>query len=668
MVNKKKSIFAMIMVALCFVFISACSSESKMEETFDSFKEKFVNQDYEGVYELLSADSQERISKEDFVTRYANVYGGIGASNINIERGELDSETDTFSFTLTMDTSAGEVSFDDFQLPLVEEEGEYKIVWGESLIFPSMIEGDKVRVTSESSTRGSILDRDGNVLAKDGTLSTVGIHPSVFDASNREEKITEIAETLDISESVITEKLDANANPDHFVAIVNILPDDEKLESLVGRDAEGILINNTSSRVYVNSQAFGRLLGFVGSITAEELEANEGKGYTNSSIIGKAGLEQVHEATLRGIDGVEIYIERDGANFETIAKKEAQDGEDIQLSIDSELQEKIYSEMNGEKGSASAVDPTTGEILALVSSPSYNANRFTTYVTRTEQKAREANNFADEKNRFSKLYSPGSTFKLITAAAGLEKGTLDPDEELSIDGRSWQKDSTWGNYSITRVNSQSSVNLNTAMKYSDNIYFARAALDMGSDALIEGAKKFGIGEELNVGFPMNTSQMSNAGTIENDILLADSGYGQGEIMVTSLNMALAYSSLSNDGNIMMPSLIMTDNQEATVWKESAISSDHLSILQDACLAVVDEEGGTAYSSRISGLRIAGKTGTAEIKASQDDEDGSENGWFVATDLDSSKISIAMVIEGVEGRGGSGVVTPKVMSIMEKYLK
>jgi penicillin-binding protein len=399
------------------------------------------------------------------------------------------------------------------------------------------------------------------------------------------------------------------------------------------------------------------------------LEKNKEKeGYSSSSLIGKAGLEQVYEDTLRGIDGAEIYVERDEEKVETIAKQEPKHGQDIKLSIDSDLQTKIYDEMNGWKGSAAAVNPKTGEVLALVSSPSYNSNRYTTYVTREEQQIREESNFADEANRFSKLYSPGSVFKLITAATGLEKGTIDPEKQIAINGRSWQKDSSWGNYSITRVNDQTSVNLKSAVKYSDNIYFAMSTLDLGSDDFIISAKRFGIGVELKIGYPLSNSQISNDGRIGSEILLADSGYGQGEIMVTSLNMALAYSALSNDGDIMAPSLVQTEDQKVEVWKEAAISSKHLSTLQSAFAAVIHEEGGTATAAKISGVRLAGKTGTAEIKVSQDDEDGSENGWFIASDLDSSKLTLAIVLEDVKEKGGSSAAIPIGKNTLSDYLK
>ena len=653
-------------VAFCALLLTGCSSDAE-KLLFESFEEKLVNEDYEGLYLLLSSESQQAITKEDFITRYTNIYSGIKACNIDLEMGEIDTENKVIPFSLTMNTVAGEVNRSDFELPFIKEDKELKVIWSESLIFPMMESGDKVRVSTQTANRGSILDRNGEALASDGTLVTVGIHPAIFDEENRDNKIKELANILDISEETITKKLAANSNPDYFVPIVDLLPDSPKLTLLENRRKEGILTQSKQGRIYKNDEAFGRLLGYIRPISEEELKADEEGIYTTASMVGKAGLEQVYEKTLRGINGIEIYIERDGTKIETLALKEAQHGEDIKLSIDSHLQTIVYEKMNGEKGSATAVDPTTGDILALVSSPSYNSNWFTTYMTKSEQQHREDIEFADEKNRFATLYSPGSTFKLITAATGLENGTLDPNEVKTINGTQWQKDSSWGNYNIRRINSHANVALKEAIKYSDNIYFAMNALEMGSDTLIKGAEQFTIGTDLTIGYPIKESQISNNGTLNRDILLADTGYGQGEIMVSTLNMALAYSALSNNGNIMNPTLILTDDHQASVLKESVISAQNLQILQDAFSAVVEDSDGTGHLAKIDGIKLAGKTGTAEIKSSQG-ETGSENGWFVATDLDSSKISIAIVVEDVqEGLGTLGVVS-MVKEVLVDYLR
>lgn len=660
-------LFSLLIIIVISV---SCSKINKYEETFNTFKEKWIDNDFSGMYSMLTENSKKYIDEETFVNRYTNIYSAINLKDLEIEISDdiiKNEDYYTVPFSLKGNTIAGELNISDYKVKIYKVDKEYFINWDESLLFPNMIEGDKVYVRTFSHTRGKILDRNDNILAEDGTISVVGIHPSKFDSENRDAKITELANTLDISEDTIINKLNANSNPEYFVPIVDILSSDEKLTTLVNRNDEGIIINQKTSRVYNGGEAFGRLIGYVGPITAEELESKSDKGYTQTSLIGKAGIEQVYEDTLRGEDGAEIYLSRNNEEV-SILKKEVVNGTDIKLTIDSTLQTNSYAQLNGEKGAVTAVDPKTGEVLALVSAPSYDSNMFTTYVTKTKAAEREANNYTDEINRFSKTYAPGSTMKLITASIGLNTGILNADEPITIDNKSWQKDSSWGNYFITRVNNITTpITLREAAKYSDNIYFAQLALNIGSENLINGIKGFGIGEELTFEYPMTNSSISNNGNLDSEILLADTGYGQGELMVTPLNMALAYSALANDGNIMNPRLVLTSDSSATIWKESAIKSEHLPTLIEDFSAMINDADGSAHLAQIDGFNIAAKTGTAEIKVSQDDTTGTENGWFVAVDTTTSKLAFAMIIEDVKDRGGSSIPIPKVKAIMEEYL-
>ncbi|WP_066889637.1 penicillin-binding transpeptidase domain-containing protein [Clostridium nigeriense] len=671
--NTKKPLKLLILLtlSLCFILISTgCTSMNKAEKTFNTFTEKWANADYLGMYEMLTNDSKEYISEEDFVSRYTNIFTAIGANNLSFEvNGEKgkDDGIITIPFNLNMTAITGDLKLNDYKLSLIKEDKDYKVKWDESLIFPNMIKDDKVRVSVTQAKRGSILDKDGRVLASDGDISTVGIYPANFNESNVESKVKELANVLDISEENITNKLNANTNPEHFIPLVDILNTDPKLNSLHSRDSEGIIIKSKLGRIYTGGEAFGRLIGYIGSITAEELENFKDKGYNDTSLIGKAGLEQVYEDTLRGEDAAEIYLER-GMDKIIIANKDVKNGSDITLSIDSDLQKKIYSEMTGEKGAATAVNPKTGEVLAMVSAPSYDSNTFTTYISKTQKAKWEETNNADEINRFNKTYSPGSTMKLLTSIIGLENGIIDPKEAKDIKGLTWQKDTSWGDYKVTRViDPNKSVTLKDAVNFSDNIYYAQVALDLGSEKFIKGLKNFGIGEDLTFEYPMETSQISNDGEINRDILLADTGYGQGEVMVTPLHVALFYSSLANEGNIMQPRLVVSENFEAKVWKEGLISKNNLPTLIDAFTAVINDAGATISDGAVPGHRVAGKSGSAEIKQSQDDTTGTENGWFVSVDPDSAKISLAMMIEDVKGRGSSHVTVPKVRNVMDYYL-
>ncbi|SHH73451.1 penicillin-binding protein [Clostridium collagenovorans DSM 3089] len=666
----KKTILGFMMIILISLFTVGCSKTDKVQNAFNEYKDKWIAKDFKSMYAMLSTESKAYITEEKFVERYNNIYDAIEANNIAIENnGEVEKaeNENVLPFKLSMDTVAGSIDLQDYKVKIIKEDKEYKIKWDESLIFPKMIPNDKVRVDDKEASRGKILDRNNKELAVDGELSIIGIHPVVFDKENKEEKIKEMAETLDISVETIESKLNNNSNPDHFVPIVDILSNDEKTKKLSGRVDEGILIKTKKSRIYSDSEALGALVGYIGPVTEEELQQNSGKGYGLHSLIGKAGIEKVYEDTLKGKNGAKIYIER-GSESIPIAERELENGKDVKLSIDSELQAKVYAEMNGDKGAATAVDPKTGEVLAMVTSPSYNSNVFTTYITKAQSQKWEGNKKADMENRFNDVYSPGSVMKLITATAGLDNGIIDMTGTKDIKGISWQKDTSWGGYSVTRVTDPGRpINLRDAVKYSDNIYFAQVALELGSEKYIETAKKFGIGDKLEFDYPMDNSQISNDGKLDKEILLADTAYGQGEVMVSPLEVALAYSALGNKGNIMNPRLVLSENPEAKVLKEKTISEANLSNLVEAFSAPIKDADGTAAGAKINGVNLAGKTGTAEIKSSQSDENGKEDAWFVALDTDDSKIVLSMIIEDVKNRGGSSVVIPKVKNSIEYYL-
>lgn len=665
---KKLSLFiGTIIIGLAM--LTGCSKKDEIKDAFNVYKDAWIKQDFKSMYNMLSVDSKAYIAEEKFLERYTNVYSAMEANNMEIQIvGEKDRDKKSLEipFTMTMNTIAGKVELKDFKATLVKEDDGYKIKWNESLILPQMQQAeDKVGVDDYYAKRGSILDRNGNFLAQDDIVKSVGIHPSKFE-NEKAAKIKSIATILDISESYIEDQLAANTNPEHFVPIVSVLQSDsEKLNKLSG--IEGVQINDKNSRVYTGGEAIGNLVGYVGAITAEELENNKDKGYSETSFIGKAGLEKVYEDRLRGQDGGEIYIKR-GEEKISIAKTEAKNGEDIKLSIDPELQAKIYSEMKGEKGAATAVAPKTGEVLAMVSSPSYDPNVFVTYTTKTLKAQWEKLNGEQFDNRFNNVYAPGSTMKLVTAAIGLDEDVINPEEAIDIKGLEWQKDSSWGGYKITRVKDPGkAINLREATKYSDNIYFGKVALNIGADAFINGAKNFGIGEELSFEYPMEASQISNDKTLNKEILLADTGYGQGEVLMSPLDVALAYSSLGNNGNIMQPRLNIGDNPEAKVWK-NAIKAEKVPAIVDAFSAVINDSDGAATTARVNGFNIAGKTGTAEIKKDQKDVSGKENGWFAAVNTDDSKIAISMIIEDVKDRGGSLIPTSMVKNVMEYYLK
>lgn len=650
------------------IFFMTKKSANKPEDALNAYVELLNSKDYEAMYNAISNDSKENISKEDFIARNKNIYEGIEAQNIEIEVSETSKDGDEASITYTtdMNTAAGDISFQNNIKTVKDKESkEYKLLWNYQAIFPELGDSDKVRITTKRATRGSILDRNKNALAKDGIAADVGIVPGKL--ANKDEAIKTIAEILEISPDIINNKLGASyVKDDMFVPIKVISANDARVKNLL--TIPGIMVNDKQSRIYPLGAIAAHLTGYVQSINAEELEARKGQNYNQNSVLGKAGLEKLYEEKLRGIDGAEIYItDKLGKKKSTIASREVKNGNDVIVTIDNSLQTLLYNQLEKDKGTSVAMNPNTGEVLALVSAPGYDPNDFVMGMSQEKWDSLNSDTNKPLYNRFQSNAVPGSAFKPITAAIGLDTKTLDANATKPISGLKWQKDSSWGDYFVTRVSDYGSeTNLLNAMVHSDNIYFAQAALDIGKDKFAEELKKLGFDENLPFEYGVSTSKFASDGAIKTDVQLADSGYGQGEILINPLHLASIYTMFLNGGNVLNPYLEYKDSIQAKIWKENAVSKDAADTVLNSLIQVVENPSGTGHEAYIDGLKIAGKTGTAEIKASQSDTTGTELGWFVAmtTNKGNNNLLVAVMAEDVKDRGGSHYVIPMVKKALQ----
>ena len=351
-----------------------------------------------------------------------------------------------------------------------------------------------------------------------------------------------------------------------------------------------------------------------------------------------------------------------------ILEKAAVSGENIKTTIDANLQSALYNQFAGDKSASAAINPKTGEVLALVSTPSYDANTFILGLSDEQWQSMNADPANPLLNRFEATYAPGSSFKPVTGSTGLQTGAFTADEDFGESGLVWQKDSSWGDFNITTLEEyRGPANLENALIYSDNIYFAKAALKIGGDRFAEALKKMGFGETLPFGLDMTASQISDSGAFDSEAQLAASGFGQGQVLVNPLHMASIYSAFVNDGSMVKPYIEYKDNAQAEYWKTQILTKEVSNTIRNDLIQVVESPAGTGHEAQIDGLSIAGKTGTAEIKTSQEDTSGTELGWFNAFTADSSSAQQLMVIsmvEDVKDRGGSHYVVPKVKTVFE----
>ena len=675
---------AAITVAVC---VAGMFKKEDVWKTPEELLVEYMNhipaQEYEQMYAMLHIEASGNVSQEDFIKRNSAIYEGIEIQNMAVEIIAYDEEQLTVTYQTSFDTVAGEISFEKSAFFLEGEDG-YKLVWDNSLIFPNLASTDKVRVLTTQANRGEILDRNGRVLAGKGTASSVGIVPGKLE--NREEAIAKIAELLETTPEVIEKKLSAQwVKDDSFVPIKTIprveeiellkvepdedvLKEKERHESLLA--IPGVMISDVEVREYPLGEAAAHLVGYVQSVTAEDLEEHAGEGYTANSVIGRSGMEGLFEKELKGQNGCRIYIvNSEGKEKEELACILVQHGQDIKLTIDASLQIALYEQFQEDKSCSVAMNPYTGEVLALVSTPSYDNNDFIMGLSSEQWTALNDDEDKPMYNRFRQVWCPGSTFKPVTAAVGLESGAIDPNEDYGNVGLSWQKDASWGSYYVTTLHAYEPVILENALIYSDNIYFAKAALKIGYEEMESSLTQLGFNAELPFEIKMAKSQYSNSESIETEIQLADSGYGQGQVLVNPLHLACIYSAFCNEGNIIKPYLVYQNEVSAEYWISGAFSSETASRVLEGTKKVVNDSHGTGYAAHRDDIVLAGKTGTAEIKASKDDTSGTELGWFAvftAEETVERPILIISMVEDVKGRGGSGYVVKKDSLVLEEW--
>lgn len=677
--KNKKIIFVVLIVIMLIltivgVIVYKNSTKIKPEDTLNSFISLINEQKYDEMYNLISENSKSKISQEDFITRNKNIYEGIDAVNINVEITDIKKEDGGTKITYneTMSTSAGDIAFSNIA-KLKKEDKEYKINWSSSMIFPELRDTDKVRISSISAKRGEILDRNGKKLASNDFILTVGIVPGKL-GENREENISKISELTGVSTDYIKTQISASyVKDDTFVPIKKISASNIELKEKL-LDIPGTMINKTEARVYPLGEETAHLIGYVQVINADELKENSGKGYNSNSLIGKSGLELAYEDTLRGIDGTEIYItDEKGNRLKTLSKQDKKDGTDVKLTIDSNLQSRLYNQMKEDKGFFVVMEPKTGELLACVSTPSYDSNDFVLGLTNSQWNELNNNESKPLYNRFLQSYCPGSTFKSITAAIGLTTGKLTNDTTFSYSGLKWQKDKSWGSDYITTLTAYNGAkNIKNALIHSDNIFFAQAAMQIGSKTFCENLDKLGFNEQIDFPLTLRKSQYSSKSdnTISTEKKLADSGYGQGDILVNPIHMASIYSAFVNEGNMIKPYIKYKETASTEYLKENVFTADAANTVKEGLIQVVENPEGTANDMKISGVTIAGKTGTAELKNSMDDNKSGTLGWFDCFTINNPSGKDMLIISMVENTqnnrdGGSHYLIKKIRNLFVK---
>lgn len=660
MKDKKKWIIGisacvLLMVSVFFVFNQGKSNEQVVTEYFELLKKK----NYKQMYQMLNPKTVYIPTQKYFVEKYKEFYEEIDAKNIQIKI--LDEQDNVIEYLIYIDTLAGRITYRN-KVGVKNEQ----IQFNKELIMDGYTDGCKIKITTYNpEKRGRILDRNGKVLAEDGKGYSVGL---VKGKLNGENDYGQIAQYLETDVETLQKKMNASwINDDSFVPIKTV--SEATKNDLINKNIlgiNGVKISTVSIRTYPYDKVASHIVGYVQNVNAEDLKKHKNEGYNSTSVIGRSGIEAAYEEKLRGITSgkIDLVDKNDKVIKELCHKEVKMSPQDITLTIDIDLQQSLYNEYQNDKSASVALNPKTGEVLALVSTPSYSNNDFVLGLSTDKWNA--LNNDVNQPlmSRYKQTYTPGSSMKPITAAIGLETKTIDPNKDLGAKDK-WQKDSSWGNYYVTTLHAPSPNNLKNAITYSDNVYFARSALNIGKDNLFKYYKNLKIGEKIPFELALNKSQYINKNQKVSDQLIADSGYGQGQILMNPLQLASIYSAFVNNGSIYQPHIVQGQTK---TWIKNIFSKETTKTIKEDLINAIADKNATGHAIYHDQVVLAGKTGTAEIKQSQSDTTGTELGWFTVMTTDEKQpILMTTVVEDVKNRGGSGYVVEHTKAPLDLYL-
>ncbi len=568
------------------------------------------------------------------------------------------------------------------------------------LLFLQVIEGaelrrlseiNSIRLKSVEAPRGLVYDTHGHLLVDNRPSYDLSV--IVKDAKPLAQTIQKLSGYAKIDEALLWERLE-QANGASAYKPVLLMPDIDR-DTLAAIEANrwdlpGIVVNVSPRRDYIFSPSSAHILGYMGEISVDELKRKGHDDRRTGDFIGKYGIEREREHWLRGNrGGQQVEVNATGQIVRVLSTVAATPGHNIVLSIDQALQQTAETLLGEHAGAAVAVEPATGQILAMASSPSFDQNAFITgmshevWNTLISDPRRPLENKAIQAE-----YPPASTYKIISAAAGLEEGVIDENTTVFCPGflkfgnrtyRCWKR---WGH---------GEVSLLKAMSESCDVYFYKVGQELGVDRLAWYAKAFGLGEPTGVDLAHEAAGLVpsahwkkrrigeswHAGETLSVVI------GQSFNLVTPLQMAMVVAAVGNGGTRYRPQLVKTirtadgntlyESRPEVVGK-LPISDKNLQLVRQGLFKAVNHRHGTAWRSRLDGMAMAGKTGTAQVvgrKEEDTDGDGEEDplkdhAWFVAyAPATDPQIAVSVIVE--HGEHGSSTAAPIAAEMIRYYL-
>lgn len=555
----------------------------------------------------------------------------------------------------------------------------------ESARYVTLADENRINLRLLAPPRGSIIDRQGRAMAGNEQNYRVVIIP---------EQAGDVEHTLNLLSLIVPlspgERRRIRREVKRKRAFVPITVRENLEWAEVARievntpDLPGILIDVGQSRNYTYGPETAHVLGYVAAVSEKELTGDpllELPGFR----IGKAGVERVYDLALRGAGGSsQVEVNALGRVIRELDRQEGQPGAEVRLTIDLQLQRFITERLGDLSASVVVVDVFTGEVMALVSTPSFDPNAFNTGLSQAEWESLVSNPKAPLTNKaIAGQYAPGSTFKMAVALAALEKGVVTPDTQIFCSGSTKLGTSE---FHCWKRGGHGTLDLQGALEQSCDVYFYEVARRTGIERIGAMARRLGLGTSLGLDLPGEKNGLvpSNdwkMGAIGSPWQLGETmiaGIGQGYILATPLQLAIMTARIANGGRAVTPRLTVDQVREAgvTPFPNSEADSlgiipEHLAQVRRGMERVVNSPTGTAYRARISetNQRMAGKSGTVQVRriTKAERETGvvknedlpwneRDHALFVAfAPLDNPRFAVSVVVE--HGGGGSSVAAP-----------
>ncbi|MBI4637364.1 MAG: penicillin-binding protein 2 [Candidatus Rokubacteria bacterium] len=540
--------------------------------------------------------------------------------------------------------------------------------------FRDASEKNRIRVRPVAAPRGILFDRRGVPLVDNRPAFTLSVIPRELE--NREAVLGRVASLLRLP---YRELLDAVARvpTDSFVPVRLrrglTLEDVTKVEEwrLV---LPGVIVEVEPQRTYPTSRFAAHLLGYVREVSDEQLRQGR---YRRGDMVGQSGLERILDEYLRGQDGGErIEVDAMGRPVRLIQQTEPHPGAQVITTVDARIQEAAERAMEGHAGAVVVMDPRTGDVLAMVSTPAFEIDQFTGTIDRGAWLRLVQDPYYPLLNRaIQSQYAPGSIFKIIVAAAGLQEGTLTPLDRVHCTGTfhlgAWE-------FKDWKEGGHGTVDLHRAMTQSCNVFFYQAGLKVGGGAIARYATAFGFGQTTGIDLqgekvgliPQPKSRRDGARRAWLAGETVNMSIGQGPVLVTPIQVARFMAAVANGGVLWKPRLVQRVERpdQSVAWSDPGAVTGYVELspavwafLRQSLWSVVNE-GGTGAAARIPGLDIAGKTGTAQMIAKSRSERGQDHAWFAAfaPARDPEVVVVVLVERG--GKGGQ-VAAPLARKIL-----